>query len=47
MKGELNSLKEGNTDPSQLIQKAAVHIRAELKKSEAQANLGWLRIIVH
>ena len=46
MKGELNSLKEGNTDPSQLIQKAAVHIRAELKKSEAQANLGWLRIIV-
>ena len=41
MKGELNSLKEGNTDPSQLIRKAAVHIRAKLKKSEAQANLGW------
>jgi len=41
MKGELNSLKEGNTDPLQLIRKAAVHIRAELKKSEAQANLGW------
>ena len=41
MKGELNSLKEGNTDPSQLIRKAAIHIRAELKKSEAQANLGW------
>ena len=41
MKGELNPLKEGNTDPSQLIRKAAVHTRAELKKSEAQANLGW------
>ena len=41
MKGELNSLKEGNTDPLQLIRKAAVCIRAELKKSEAQANLGW------
>ena len=41
MKGELNSPKEGNTDPLQLIQKAAVYIRAELKKSEAEANLGW------
>ena len=38
MKGELI---EGNTDPLQLIRKAAVYIRAELKKSEAQANLGW------
>jgi len=40
-KGELNSLKEGNSDPLQLIQKAAVYIRAELTKSQAQANLGW------
>ena len=39
MKGELNSPKEGNTDPLQLIQKAAVYIRAELKKSEAEATL--------
>ena len=41
MKGELNSLKEGNSDPLQLIRKAAVYIRSELKKSQAQANLGW------
>lgn len=38
MKGEFI---EGNTDPLQLIRKAAVYIGAELKKSEAQANLGW------
>jgi len=37
-KGELNSLKEGNSDPLQRIRKAAVYIRAELKKSQAQAN---------
>ena len=41
MKGELNFLKEGNSDPLQLIRKAAVCIRAELKKFQAQADLGW------
>ena len=41
MKGKLNSLKEGNSDPLQLIRKAAVYIRAELKKSQAQAKLAW------
>ena len=35
MEGELNSLKEGNSDPLQLIRKAAVYIRAELKKCQA------------
>lgn len=41
MKGELNSLKEGNSDPLQLIRKAAVYMRSKLMKSQAQANLGW------
>lgn len=40
LKGELNSLKD-STDPLQLIRKAAAYIRAELKKSEAEANLVW------
>lgn len=40
LKGELNSLKD-NTDPLQLIRKAVAYIRAELKKSEAKANLVW------
>lgn len=41
MTGELNSLKEGNSDPLQLTRKAAVYIRSQLKKFQAQANLGW------
>jgi len=40
MKGELNTLKESNSDPLQLIRKAAVYIRSQLKKFQAQANLG-------
>ena len=41
MEGELNSLKEGKSDPLQLIRKAAAYIRFELMKSQAQANHGW------
>lgn len=41
MKGELKSLKEGNSEPLKLVQKAALFIRDQLKKSQEQANLGW------
>ncbi|XP_078353848.1 uncharacterized protein LOC144638526 [Oculina patagonica] len=41
MKGELKSMKEGKSDPLQLVKKTALYVRDELKKSQDEAHLGW------